>query len=148
MDVPKGVVMKPPRVSFISIWRLLIFGIIKTSHSFQQWSLSSNFAKDKDLTPWTSLLSSSSRTQAPCSSRIPLNSYRLPGCRGAPPLWFLSVFIPRHCGSNHNSGLPIKLFPSSDDESSIIKSFSGRFDEMPERIFGRDSAGRGLAATY
>jgi hypothetical protein len=51
MDLPKGAAMKPPRVSFISLWRLLIFGIIKTSAYFQQWSLSSNFAKDKDLTP-------------------------------------------------------------------------------------------------
>jgi hypothetical protein len=51
MDVPKGVAMKPPRELLISLWRLLIFGIITTSHYFQQRSLSSNFAKDKDLTP-------------------------------------------------------------------------------------------------
>jgi len=49
MDVPKGIAMKPPRVSFISLWGLFIFGMIKTSHYFQQWSLGSNFAKDKDL---------------------------------------------------------------------------------------------------
>jgi hypothetical protein len=36
MDVPKGAAMKPPRALFISLWRLLIFGIIKTSHYFQQ----------------------------------------------------------------------------------------------------------------
>jgi hypothetical protein len=35
MDVPKGVPMKPPRVLFISLWRLLIFGIIKTGGVFQ-----------------------------------------------------------------------------------------------------------------
>jgi len=51
MDVPKGIAMKPPRVLFIPLWRLLFFGILKTSHYFQQWSLSSNFGKDKDLTP-------------------------------------------------------------------------------------------------
>jgi hypothetical protein len=47
--------MKPPRVLSISLslWRLLIFGIIKASHYFQQWSLSSNFVKDKDLTQIT-----------------------------------------------------------------------------------------------
>jgi hypothetical protein len=50
MDVPKGIAMKPPRALFIFLWRLLFFGILKTSHYFQQWSLSSNFAKDKDLT--------------------------------------------------------------------------------------------------
>jgi hypothetical protein len=47
MDVPKGVPIKPPRVLFISLWRLLIFGIIKTSHYFKQWSLGSNFVKDR-----------------------------------------------------------------------------------------------------
>jgi hypothetical protein len=51
MDVPRGITMKPPRESFISLWRLLIFGIMKTSHYFQQWSSISNFAKDKDFTP-------------------------------------------------------------------------------------------------
>ena len=51
MDVPKGVAMKPPRVLFISLWGLLIFGVIKTSHHLHQWSLSSNFVKDKDLPP-------------------------------------------------------------------------------------------------
>jgi hypothetical protein len=51
MDVPKGVAVMPPRALFISLWRLLTFGIIRTSHYFQQWSLSSNFVKDKDLTP-------------------------------------------------------------------------------------------------
>jgi hypothetical protein len=51
MHVPKGVAMKPPRVLFISLWRLSIFGIIKTNHYFQQWSFGSNFVKDKDLIP-------------------------------------------------------------------------------------------------
>jgi len=51
MDVPKGVPMKPPKVLFISLWRLLIFGIIKTTHYFQQRSLSSNFIKGEHLTP-------------------------------------------------------------------------------------------------
>jgi hypothetical protein len=35
MDVPKGAAMKPPRVLFIPLWRLLIFGRIKTSVGFQ-----------------------------------------------------------------------------------------------------------------
>jgi hypothetical protein len=51
MGIPEGAVTKPPRVLFISLWRLLIFGIVKTSHYLQQWSLVSNFIKDKDLTP-------------------------------------------------------------------------------------------------
>jgi len=51
MGVPKGAAMKPPRVLFISLWRLFIFGMIKTSHYFQQWFLSANFVKDKDLNP-------------------------------------------------------------------------------------------------
>jgi hypothetical protein len=50
-DVPKGVAMKHPRALFIPLWRLSIFGITETSHYFQQWALSSDFAKDKDLTP-------------------------------------------------------------------------------------------------
>jgi hypothetical protein len=35
MDVPKGAAMKPPRVLFIPLWRLLIFGIMKIRHYFQ-----------------------------------------------------------------------------------------------------------------
>jgi len=45
--------MKPPWALFISLWRLLIVGRIKTRPYFQQWSLSSNFVKDKDLTQIT-----------------------------------------------------------------------------------------------
>ena len=34
MDVPEGKVTKPPRVLFISLWRLLLFGITRKSVVF------------------------------------------------------------------------------------------------------------------